>query len=114
MKLKKLILGLAIISFAAAACGGKTPGSTSSDLPTPHVIVAAAPKVEDTVRTFLGAWESENYDAMYQQLSSASKQAITAEDFSLFYRNRHHNEPADAENRVRVQHYQSVISCCQV
>ena len=86
MKLKKLILGLAIISFAAAACGGKTPGSTSSDLPTPHVIVAAAPKVEDTVRTFLGAWESENYDAMYQQLSSASKQAITAEDFSLFYK----------------------------
>ena len=86
MKLKKLILWLAVISFAAAACGGKTPGSASNELPTPQMIVSAAPKVEDTVRAFLGAWESENYDAMYQQLSSASKQAITAEDFALFYK----------------------------
>ena len=86
MKLKKLILGLAIISFAAAACGAKMPGIPSNELPTPQVIVSAAPKVEDAVRAFLGAWESENYDAMYQQLSSASKQAISAEDFSLFYK----------------------------
>ena len=50
------------------------------------MIVSAAPKVDDAVRAFLGAWESENYDAMYQQLSAASKQAITAEDFSLFYK----------------------------
>ena len=86
MKLKKLILGLAVISFAAAACGGKMPGIPSNELPTPQMIVSAAPKVEDAVRAFLGAWESENYDAMYQQLSAASKQAITAEDFSLFYK----------------------------
>ena len=86
MKLKKLIMCLAVISFAATACGGKIPGLPSNELPTPQVVVSAAPKVEDAVRAYLSAWESENYDVMYQQLSAASKQAITAEDFSLFYK----------------------------
>ncbi len=86
MKLKKLILGLVIISFAAEACSGKLPSLPSNKLPTPQVIVSAAPKVEDAVRAFLGAWEGENYSAMYEKLSGASKQAISAEDFSLFYK----------------------------
>lgn len=86
MKLKNLLFWLAIISISAAACGGKMPGLPSQELPTPQMNVSAAPKVEDAARAFLGAWESENYEAMYQQLSAASQQAITAEDFSLFYK----------------------------
>ena len=83
MKYRKILFWLVIISIAAAACGGDRP---SGGLPTPQMNVSEAPKVEDAARAFLSAWESEDYDAMYQQLSSASQQAITAEDFALFYK----------------------------
>ncbi|MDP2966483.1 MAG: penicillin-binding transpeptidase domain-containing protein [Pelolinea sp.] len=83
MKFRNALFWLVIISIAATACGGKLP---TNALPTPQIKVASAPKVDDTARAFLSAWESENYDAMYQQLSSASQQTVSAEDFSSFYK----------------------------
>jgi len=83
MKFRKFLFWLVILSIAAAACGGNLP--LSQELPTPQIKVSSAPKVDDAARAFLGAWESENYDAMYQLLSNASRQAISVEDFSTFY-----------------------------
>ncbi|MCJ7520370.1 MAG: hypothetical protein MUO42_11960, partial [Anaerolineaceae bacterium] len=84
MKFRKFLFWLVIISIAAAACGGNLP--LSQELPTPQIKVSSAPKVDDAARAFLGAWESKNYDAMYQLLSNASRQAISVEDFSTFYK----------------------------
>lgn len=83
MKFRNIIFWLVIISMTAAACGGEKP---VNELPTPQIKVSAAPKVDDAAQAFLSAWESENYDAMYQQLSSASQQALSADDFSAFYK----------------------------
>ncbi len=62
------------------------PALPSNELPTPQINVSSAPKVDEAAKAFLSAWESEDYDAMYQQLSSASKQAVSAEEFETFYK----------------------------
>ncbi len=40
---------------------------------------------------FFEAWKASNYDAMYDLLSGASKDAITREDFTTFYQDIAHN-----------------------
>jgi hypothetical protein len=75
MRFRNFIFWMMILSLAAAACGGGK--STPQELPTPQIKVNSAPKVEDAAKVYLSDWESGNYSAMYDQLSSASQQAVT-------------------------------------
>jgi penicillin-binding protein 2 len=79
---KRTIHLFALLAFLLAACG---PGGISGELPTPQISVNTAPDVEGTVTTYLAAWNSADYTSMYDMLSSASRQAISAEEFQARY-----------------------------
>lgn len=80
--MKQPIHFLVFLAFILAACG---PGGISGELPTPQINVSTAPSVEGTVNAYLTAWNSADYTSMYSMLSSASQQAISAEDFQARY-----------------------------
>lgn len=50
-------------------------------LPPPQVLVTTAPEPEPTARAFFEAWTQENYQAMYQLLTQASRDAVDFEEF---------------------------------
>lgn len=56
-----------------------------ASLPDPIVQTTSLPDVQETARLFLDAWQSESYQAMYDMLSSVSKDANPAEDFIKRY-----------------------------
>lgn len=59
----------------------------SPTLPGPGVNTTQAPSSEAAASAFLDAWEAEDYSAMYAMLTSLSREAISEEDFTAFYRN---------------------------
>ncbi len=68
--------------LALAACGGVTlTGSSESGAP----VIQLATSPADTVRAFLDAWNSLNYQAMYTQLSSQSQGLTTFAVFQAIY-----------------------------
>ncbi len=81
MKKNKGIIIIVAVSLLLSSCAKKPAG----ELPTPQMQVSAAPDVDSAAASFLSLWENGEYDQMYELLSSASKQAITAEDFNSFY-----------------------------
>jgi len=81
MKKNKGFLILVAVSLLLFSCA-KKPGG---ELPTPYVQVSASPEVDNTVESFLSLWKTGEYDQMYQMLSSASQQGVTAEDFNDYY-----------------------------
>lgn len=73
---------LVLLSLVLTACG---PSGLSGELPTPAISVDSTPSVEETASAYLAAWNAANYAAMYDMLSSPSRQAISAEDFQARY-----------------------------
>jgi hypothetical protein len=68
----------------------ETPTPTfqaSPTLPGPGVNTTQAPSSEAAARAFLDAWEAEDYSAMYAMLTSLSREAISEENFTAYYRN---------------------------
>jgi penicillin-binding protein A len=51
------------------------------------VIGSGQSQSERTARDFAAAWQRANYKAMYQLLSPAARDHVTAADFATFYRN---------------------------
>ncbi|MCW5875976.1 MAG: hypothetical protein KIS85_03750 [Anaerolineales bacterium] len=78
----RALLAFLIAALLLAACSG---GGGAQELPTPEVSVASAPNPEAVARAYLDAWNAGDYPAMYQMLSSASRQAISEEDFLARY-----------------------------
>ena len=84
------LLSLTVALVLLAGCGresaGITPTSTSS-LPTPVVGITPPPKADpqSTMRTFLDAWQKDDYAAMYPLISQDSQAGITLEDFTKRY-----------------------------
>lgn len=56
--------------------------STPPPLATPSVEITPAPSAEDPVRAYLEAFKSDDYATMYETLTQASQDAISAEDFA--------------------------------
>lgn len=86
MKLLSAIL-LVIILVSACTPGGTVSTPTLDALPSPTLRdpvlnVTPAPDVQTAARSFLDTWESENYEAMYNQLTLLSRDAVSLEDFS--------------------------------
>jgi cell division protein FtsI/penicillin-binding protein 2/predicted small lipoprotein YifL len=79
----KLIGSLVVLSLLLSACGAAGPTA----LPTAVVSVNTAPDTESAARSYLEAWNTGDYTAMYEMLTAASKAAITAEDFVARYAN---------------------------
>lgn len=89
-KTKRLILILTLI-LTLAACSNPTSPVNPSEaigtdtLPSPQVYVTPAPDVDTMLASYFGAWQADDYAAMYMSLSNASQSAITEEDFILKY-----------------------------
>ena len=67
-----------------AACSG-TARSTPTPLPSPWVQVTPAPDPEVAARDFLGAWQRGDYAAMYANLSTLSRDAMSVDAFRKRY-----------------------------
>ncbi len=84
----RLVFAWVLLAGVLAACrpgkGTPTPGLTPvapGTLPPPQVQVTTAPSPEPTARAFFEAWAQENYQAMYQLLTQASRDALDFETF---------------------------------
>lgn len=64
-----------------------TPEPTATvPLPTPNVNINSGPDVEEAARTYMDLWKVEDYQAMYEQLSRLTKDAVTPEAFESSHR----------------------------
>ncbi len=90
MKLWRITAILLIIATGCTATGGSLPTAVvvepTRELPTPQVISTRVPEAESAAKFFLDAWKSEDYSKMYSILTTLSKDAISADDFSQKYR----------------------------
>lgn len=84
MSFKRFIYVLLVCGLAISACTSRE--EAPAELPTPQMKVTAVPQVEDTMQAFLRAWESRDFAAMYQLLSSASQQGITQQEFEDYHK----------------------------
>ncbi|MCJ7622380.1 MAG: hypothetical protein MUO76_02670, partial [Anaerolineaceae bacterium] len=81
MKMYKNLLVLLVLSLLLVSCAKQAAG----ELPTPQVLVSAAPEVDASVESFLTLWEKKDYGQMYEMISASSKQEISDTDFVNFY-----------------------------
>jgi len=70
---------MVILAFIFGGCGPKEV----EVLPTPVIEKTAVPDVEATALSYLEAWQSKDYAAMYGFLSQQSQAGITQEDFTM-------------------------------
>jgi penicillin-binding protein 2 len=84
------------LSFLLAACNlGETPPDTDSPPPPPTTasgqadiipIVVKVPDPNETAAAYLTAWTNSDFTAMYNMLTTLSKDSIRIEDFDTRYR----------------------------
>jgi len=91
---KTRFIVLLILLMLLIGCGRSsiTPTLTASLTPTDalqpaSIQTTSVPDPTITARAYLDAWKAEDYAAMYAMLTPISKDAITEEDFTKFYRN---------------------------
>ena len=91
---KTRFIVLLILLMLLIGCGRSsiTPTLTASPTPTDalqpaSIQTTSVPDPTITARAYLDAWKAEDYAAMYAMLTPISKDAITEEDFTKFYRN---------------------------
>ena len=81
MKIKKGFFFILILSIVLSSCAEQEP----IELPTPQAKVTSVPEVDGLAQSYLEAWEAENYEAMYTQLSGSSQAVISLQDFTAYY-----------------------------
>jgi penicillin-binding protein 2 len=87
MKILRWLNLLAVLTLLAA-CSTNGGGGLSSlfttptPLPTPPVGITHAPDAQTPMQAYLEAFKAEDYESMYALLTQASRDAISAEDFS--------------------------------
>jgi penicillin-binding protein 2 len=84
------LLSLTVTLALLAGCNGQNSGATptgTSTLPTPVVRVTQPPVADpqSTMRTFLDAWQKDDYASMYPLISQDSQAGITLDDFTKRY-----------------------------
>ncbi|MEN4099590.1 MAG: NTF2-like N-terminal transpeptidase domain-containing protein, partial [Anaerolineaceae bacterium] len=88
----KLLSCLLVVVYLLSACQPAAVGAppealptATVELPTPRVHLTRAPDVRGAVEAFLAAWKEEDFQAMYDMLSSNSRAAVSADDFIARY-----------------------------
>lgn len=88
----KLLSCLLVVVFLLSACQPaavvappEALPTATVELPTPRVHLTRAPDVRGAVEAFLAAWKEEDFQAMYDMLSSNSRAALSADDFIARY-----------------------------
>lgn len=91
--MKKLSM-IILLVVLLVGCSRGTPESTlvpedtpTPGLATPMVQTTQAPDVESAAVEYLGYWQSNDYQAMYEMLSPESQTQISEADFILDYQN---------------------------
>lgn len=87
--MKRLLLILILMSFLLGACEGLSPTKATetpvpvatATLPSPVVSRGDLPDAEEAAVAYFNLWTAEDYPAMYEKLSSASKASLSLEDF---------------------------------
>ncbi|KAA3642260.1 MAG: hypothetical protein DWQ07_24815 [Chloroflexi bacterium] len=80
-----------VIAFLLVACSSSDttqtagPSQPAGELPPPGVQENQKPPVEDAVNAYLNAWGEQNYQTMYDMLTTLSRDAQTFEDFAARY-----------------------------
>jgi penicillin-binding protein 2 len=92
--MKRLVSLLLLVVIAVSACTPKTNETqeptqveATQELPTPMVSTTHVPDAKQEAADFLEDWSTENYEGMYNRLSTLSRDAISLEDFSKRYQN---------------------------
>ncbi|MEA3326330.1 MAG: penicillin-binding transpeptidase domain-containing protein [Chloroflexota bacterium] len=88
--MKKASRIMLALLFVVTACTSQ-PTTSATDvpatatLPDPQVNITPAPDVDSMVNVFMGAWQDENYSAMYALLTAETRGEITEEAFTKKY-----------------------------
>ncbi len=90
--ISKYLTFLIILVTLLSACNQKvvvTPTAeptATAPLPTPNVNIDYGPDVEEAATAYMDLWKVEDYQAMYDQLSRLTKDAVTPEAFESSHR----------------------------
>jgi len=91
MKFHRLIVTLVILAIIAGCKGPlnteeKATITPTSTLPAPPVRSTHVPDVREAARTFLEAWQKDDYQLMYSMITQVNRDAISGADFETRYR----------------------------
>ncbi len=86
-----IVVLMALLLTSACTLAPATPTASPSVVPTrvlatPEIRTTSVPDVSAAARTYLQAWQTEDYPAMYAMLTQLSRDAISQEDFEAFYK----------------------------
>ena len=89
-----LIITTLLLTACSPGSGTPTTGvmdtpapSVTRTVPGPSVAITRPPSAEGAARAFLEAWQAEDYQAMYDMLTSVSRDALDYAKFEERYRN---------------------------
>jgi len=87
-----LILGMVAVgcslkprSSTPTATGADTPATQSGEFPAPGQTIIPVPDPSEAARVYLSAWDAGDYESMYNQLTTLSRDAIPFEQFLARY-----------------------------
>ena len=88
--MKRFLLILILISLLLGACGTFGPARVTdtpvpeptATLPSPVVSRGDLPDAEEAAKAYFALWSAEDYPAMYEKLSSATRATLSLEDFT--------------------------------
>ena len=69
-------------SVPTATDSGTQPATQSGEFPSPGQTIIPVPDPSEAARAYLSAWDTGDYESMYNQLTTLSRDAIPYEQFS--------------------------------
>jgi penicillin-binding protein 2 len=98
-----IILILVFLTSCSSGEGGPIAGifatsTPTATLPTAQATIIPAPDAQAAITQYLQAYQTDDFAAMYEMLSKASREAITAEDFA-----KRHNDALNAMSAASIE-----------
>ncbi|MFP3854370.1 MAG: penicillin-binding transpeptidase domain-containing protein, partial [Anaerolineales bacterium] len=85
--MRRLLWVLLVLTLIISACGGSPPAEPTATpgLPEATVRTVDSPDPEPVVRSFLDAWQQDEYERMYDLLSPLTQDGMSLEEFQSRY-----------------------------